>query len=113
MIETKHDKIIGGFTPLEWKSTNIDQPEEDNSGQSFLFSITLDEKYPIVDKKYAIYNKNTLGPRFGNGRDICLRSDTLGHYFEFPTSYNNGNYTKGEAAYKAFCGGSSSTVGTK
>ena len=81
LIETKFDKVIGGFTPLEWKSTTIDQPEEDSSGQSFLFSISLDEKYPIIDKKYAIYNKNTLGPRFGNGRDICLRSESLGHYF--------------------------------
>ena len=32
---------------------------------SFLFSITLDEKFPILDKKKGIVCHNACGPCFG------------------------------------------------
>jgi hypothetical protein len=49
------DKIIGGYTPLIHDQTPYDGYIEDSSGESFIFSLTDDEKFTLKNKNYAIY----------------------------------------------------------
>jgi len=76
LIRTSNDEIIGGFTPLDWETTNEGKYKYDNLGLTFLFSLTLNKKFDMI-KLYtypAIKNIDRLGPFFGNG-DLYLDSD--------------------------------------
>jgi hypothetical protein len=58
-------------------------------------------------ERKAIYNQKDWGPIFGAGHDVAIadhcdiNSDS---YAEFPYSYNNGKYVKGQASIAAFSG---------
>lgn len=72
VVKTSFDKLIGGFTPLRWDYPKIDSHEYvcDGLGKTFLFSVTLGKKYPIINKNFAICNSNSMGPIFGAGSDL-------------------------------------------
>ena len=65
-------KIIGGYTPLKWESHQSGQYKEDASGESFLFSVSLNEKYPVTDKQKATWQHKDWGPTLGGGCDLIL-----------------------------------------
>ncbi len=44
----------------------------DNTADSFLFSLTKNHKFTLVDKEKAIRSKINYGPIFGNGRDLLI-----------------------------------------
>ena len=48
-METEFAKVIGGYTPLKWESGGGSY-KEDPSGESFLFSLSLNEKYQLINK---------------------------------------------------------------
>ena len=72
VVETEFGKIIGGYTPVKWESTQSGQYKEDASGESFLFSVSLNEKYPVIDKQKATLQNKDYGPIFGGGNDLRL-----------------------------------------
>lgn len=74
IARTNHGKLIGGFTPIAWESPTEGTHvyEEDETETSFLFSLTLNEKYPIKPslRQFAVCNTQAYGPLFGGGSDL-------------------------------------------
>ena len=67
VCKTSFGKIIGGFTKMPWKYPTIGGLFFiDESYSSFLFSITLGEKYPLKEGKYVICGDKSYGPIIGN-----------------------------------------------
>ncbi|CAM5999475.1 unnamed protein product [Sphagnum balticum] len=71
VVQTEFGKIIGGFTPLSWKST-ANTLHSDIKCESFLFSLSLKQKMGLIDDKSAIFNSANFGPTFGAGADLAI-----------------------------------------
>ncbi len=101
MVWTEFDKKIGGFTPLKWSSPKDYECVPDNSKESFIFSLTHNDKFILTEPGKAIYNHQNYGPRFGHGRDLAVRdkaNENNKSYANICTSYENDkyrNYEKG------------------
>ncbi len=84
---TNYGKVIGGFTPIAWEIPveGTHCYEEDETENSFLFSTTLKEKYPIKPdvRKFAICNTLNYGPLFGGGSDFEIVDDCNCNYNSF------------------------------
>ena len=65
LCETIYGKVIGGYTPLVWDKSN--SSKKDESGKSFIFSLTNNHKFTLDKSKDALYTDTTLGPAFGSG----------------------------------------------
>jgi hypothetical protein len=74
VLRNEFSKVIGGYTPLVWKSTTGTM-HADVSKESFLFSLSLKQKMDIVDPKSAIFNYSIYGPCFGAGSDLAIFSE--------------------------------------
>ena len=73
LIKTTKNKIIGGFTPLNWK--NQGNGINDPSNQTFIFSLNLKKKYNMIKKgHFGIYCSERYGPNFGDC-DLCLKEN--------------------------------------
>jgi hypothetical protein len=72
LVKTNHDKIIGGYTPIEWDVDKDDTYTTDESGSSFLFSLSLMEKMELLKDEIGITQQDDMGPVFGWGHDLCL-----------------------------------------
>ncbi len=79
VLKTNYDKVIGGFTPLKWDLPKLENHEYllDKTLKTFLFSVTLKEKYELLENKkdFAICNASQMGPIFGSGSDLEIMSD--------------------------------------
>ncbi len=90
IIKTEHDKWIGGFTPLPWKTKH----GRDKSNRTFMMAINVMEKLePIRLGECAIHYDEELGPCFGGlfeQRDLEIFKDygLLCCKTNFPNSYN-------------------------
>lgn len=71
VIWTEFDKKIGGFTPLKWSSPQDVTYATDNGKESFLFSLTHNDKFTLQKPQYAILNKADTGVAFGGGVGGC------------------------------------------
>ena len=90
VIWTEFNHKIGGFTPLKWASLGNYVP--DNSKESFIFSLTHNDKFTLQKPEYAIYNGQSFGPYFGGGCDLCVcdKSNTSNSsYANICHSYHN------------------------
>ena len=75
LIQTTDNKIFGGFTPLNWNSSDPYETLRDESGLTFLFSLNLLKKYNLLNKEEdGIRNDISNGPIFGN-YDFGLRDN--------------------------------------
>ncbi len=72
LITTQFNNKIGGFTPLKWKSTTSGSYCTDNSKESFIFSLTHNDKFTLTLPEYAIFNRQDYGPAFGGGHDLII-----------------------------------------
>ena len=107
IVESDEGKIFGGYTPVSWDKTSLNK--KDPSQQTFLFSITNNEKYPkIHDDHRAIYCNVHFGPAFGQGSDFYIGKESnkqrKSNVVAFPTTFNNGNYTLSQEGTTALCG---------
>lgn len=98
VAKTNHGNVIGGYTSIMWEDVGADgfRYEEDINCTSFLYSFTLEEKYPLSDYKLAICNTTDsakLGPVFGGGSDFEIVDQCnvkynsfseIGHSYDFP-----------------------------
>jgi hypothetical protein len=90
---------------LEWKS-NKKQWVADKNKQTFIFSLTLMEKYELNLVQFAINCTGEKGPIFGCC-DICIvdKANKEKSSAEFPISFNiNKKYHRGDQASFAFTG---------
>jgi hypothetical protein len=93
---TEFDKKIGGYTPLKWSSQN--GCVTDNSKESFIFSLTHNDKFTLEKPENAIQNYPYFGPIFGGGHDfvICDKANSSNNSaVNMCTSYHNTKYTLG------------------
>jgi hypothetical protein len=67
--------VIGGYTPLVW-NTNNQAKLKDESGSSFIFSLTNNHKFTFDKSKDATYPYHTIGPTFGNGHNINVSDNS-------------------------------------
>jgi hypothetical protein len=77
LCETVHGKVIGGYTPLVWNKSR--QKLKDDSGSSFIFSLSNNHKFVLDKSKDAIYQTSGDGPVFGNDSPdfyICDSANT-------------------------------------
>jgi len=92
IASTNMGKLIGGFTPLSWTESDDGRPFYciDDEEKSFLFSLSLNQKFPIKNKDFAILCSNSMGPVFGGGSDFEI-VDECHHnpnkYADFGHSY--------------------------
>jgi hypothetical protein len=77
LCETVHGKVIGGYTPLVWDKPSISKLMKDDSGNSFIFSLTNNHKFKLDKAKDAIYQANSIGPTFGNNNPDFYISDSV------------------------------------
>jgi hypothetical protein len=100
---TQFGKKIGGFTPLSWKISSINEEwKTDQSKESFLFSLTHNDKFTLMDPSRAICNGNNIGPSFGNGPDLVLKNKGNDNLCtaDIGVAYKNVNYkAKSSKAY--------------
>jgi hypothetical protein len=84
VVKTNYDKVIGGFTPLKWDLPKIENHEYilDKYGKTFLFSVSLKEKYSILENnlEFAICNASKMGPIFGAGSDLEIMNNADKNY---------------------------------
>ena len=73
LVKTTKNKIFGGFTPLNWD--NKGGQLNDDSNQTFIFSLNLIKKYDMINKGgKGIYCSNKWGPDFG-ADDFGIKED--------------------------------------
>ena len=84
LCKTKYNQIIGGYTPLTWAEDYDENKtffKTDKTNETFIFSVTKKEKYPLAKSKKnkAICCFRNWGPTFGGGYDFQIgnNSDTL------------------------------------
>ena len=108
LILTEDNWIFGGYTDVEWESD--DDPSYwsyRHSNQSFLFSITLHKKYPIVLKDKAIFCSSMNGPTFGYGFDFALsnkfltKESTCNAPFSYENMKGNNEFNGGKKMFIA------------
>lgn len=66
IIRTSSNKIFGGFTQASWVATGGFKSDS----TAFLFSVDLEQRYPVVDASQAIKCLSDCGPSFGSGADL-------------------------------------------
>ena len=69
-----------------------------------MFSLSNDEKFPLIRESDAIKYQTSWGPIFGggNGWDMSIpdkNKNSSGGIFNFPASYNNGQYTSNQTGH--------------
>ena len=119
LVRSEAGKTFGGYTPLKWRSNDKTFGEwgEDESGQSFLFSVDKRERYPVTDRKYSVRHHKDFGPIFG-GNDLRLgdncgaRDDRAECWFPFSYSDNN-TYTRTDATQEELFGATTKVEGKK
>ena len=73
LINTTKEKKFGGFTPLNWKGEG--GFVNDESLQTFIFSLNLNKKYDLTDKEDSAVKFDTNnGPDLGNGDIIVYKN---------------------------------------
>lgn len=93
------DKIIGAYTPLIHDQEPYDKNIEDPSGESFIFSLSDNEKFTLKNKSNSIIrNSNKKAINFGEGEfyiqdksniNICISYVNQGNYY--CPSYSKGD----------------------
>ena len=116
LVKTEFGKILGGYTPLRWNAVK-GKFAVDLSRSSFLFSVDLKEKYPIVREKESIWCNPRCGPVFGggSGHDLGLPDAAdKESFFCFPNAYDGmGKYSRNKAGFEAYSGSSTSQCGVE
>jgi len=74
LIKSEGNRRFGGFTPIPWKSEEVNKYKEDPSLRTFVFSLDNKKIYYLKTdySNDAVYHKKDSGPCFGCGRDIAI-----------------------------------------
>lgn len=94
MVWTEFDRKIGGFTPLKWFSSKSLEYVGDDSKESFLFSLTHNDKFVLEKKEKAIQNYKQKGPIFGS-QDLLVYDEAnifCESFADICKSYKNEKY---------------------
>jgi len=113
-----YGRIFGGYTEHLWNQTTNYLKEDDKNqttnylkedDNAFLFSLTHNEKYPVVVSKSAIYVYYGYSVMYGdNFPDILIQNDCdrVNNQSYFPRSYKCPKFTQETEESKAYLAGS-------
>lgn len=91
-----------------WDGTKNGEYIIDNTGESFIFSLTNRDKFLLTDISTAIWNHANYGPTFGGGADllICNEADQKPlSYADINKSYHNEQYQQRDrSSWERFSG---------
>jgi hypothetical protein len=105
ICETEFGKVVGGYTPLIWEKTSTSEYVKDESGSSFIFSLSSNEKLVLDKSKTAIYRCSPHGPLFGDGNsDLGISAAGSDCWSLVGRSYTNENYKSNQESYGKFNG---------
>ena len=80
----------------------------DDSKESFIFSLTHNDKFTLQEPDKAICNYSSYGPIFGGGNDIRVNDKAISNNnsgANICTSYHNEKYKKSDkASFERFHG---------
>ena len=106
---------MGGYTHYKWNHVSINWVD-DAARRAFLLQLDIHEKMIPVQDKCLIFNRNDIGPYFGDGRADLYLSDNCGSNQDscatFPRIYNHEipkEYYNAQDGYKLMSGSSNST----
>ena len=77
---------------MKWKTTQSDEWFTDNKKDSFIFSLTHNDKFTLQQPENAIWNHPNYGPRFGSGCDLKVHDKSNlnnDSYANICVSYHN------------------------
>jgi len=110
----EYGRIFGGYTVQNWTQTTSPIPAhyERKDDTAFIFSLTHNEKYPVIPSKSAIniYQGNPgSSVKYGNSSaDILIRDtcNTVDNHSSFPGSYKCSKFPTQTEESKAYLAGS-------
>lgn len=109
VVWTEFGRKVGGYTPLKWSSPQAGGFVADNSMESFIFSLSQNDKLIMQEPGSAIYNGQNYGPIFGGGDDLSVRDHANSNdssYANICHNYHNKKYKLGDkASWERFHGG--------
>ena len=70
LVKTEFGKIIGGYTPIPWKSNG--RYEKDVELKTFIFSLTHGDKFKLINRDKALFFDDNYGPIFGDRSDLLI-----------------------------------------
>jgi len=102
-----HGRVFGGYTEQTWDGS---PGSHKSDNRAFLFSLTHNEKYPVVQHQYAICTDSTFCCVFGMRQDICIydNCNTVADSSRsrFPISYKCAKFDTETDESKAYLAGS-------
>ena len=108
IIKSTNGNIFGGFSEMEWNSTN----REYYDPNAFVFSLVNKENKPfkvkVSDKEYSIFCTGDEGPIFGSGHDIFIAANSNSNedsFSNFGNSYNHPDYPPNTEVAKSIMAG--------
>ena len=80
IVKSENGNIFGGFTSIQWKSSETPSWEYDK--KAFIFSLLNKENRPLIfehssSDKNSIGSHSKYGPVFGLGNDICISDNSI------------------------------------
>jgi hypothetical protein len=119
ICRTNGDKVIGAYSPLSFNPTKSKSGEyiSDDSGESFIFSLSNNEIFKLINKSGAIYRyaaKDLI--RVGSDEfTIGDKANVINNcYTNLNSYYCNSNYVNGEVnSYLRMNGNNSDQFKTK
>ena len=115
LIKTKHGKVIGGYTPLAFLSTNRIKIIDDQKQRSFLFSVTEGDKLTLTNPEYALMNYSVGSEYvFSFGHDLKIINKANMNEKSLTSlsfTYTNQKYPHDEKGWKKFTGSSTHYFG--
>jgi len=103
-----YGRIFGGYTEQTWNQVSGFEKKDE---KAFIFSLTHNEKYPIISSKSAIYTHDVYSVLFGDGNpdiwisDNCTTTDNYTNHF--PRNYTCSKFNQITEESKAYLAGSS------
>ena len=90
---------------MVWDKSKTSEYAKDESGSSFVFSLTSNHKLVLDKTKTAIYRGNPHGPLFGDGNsDFGISTPGSNSWSLVGRSYTNQNYKNDDESYAKFNG---------
>lgn len=83
IIQTTKNKVFGGYTSEKWSSNEGGKYHGFQNGQNCFIFKQCNRLFDIMKckpNKPAIYNNPNLGPTFGEGHEICIKSNSNSNY---------------------------------
>ena len=98
LFQTDKNYIFGAYSPLNWTSPQSGEYCNPNDNLTFLFSLNKMKKYKKISGNTLRAQKD-LGPLFGNGTDLGIKSDMKSGWSNNGSFLKERDLTNGESSF--------------